>query len=74
MSLAVEQDLAGDLRRLGQQAQHRRRDRRLAATRLAGEAERLARFDLEVDAAHRRHVAALGPVGDVQIAQRQNAH
>ncbi len=74
--LAVEQDLALDERLFRQQPQHGTGNRGLAAARLAGQADGLARFDREVDAAHRRHRAEslTRPVGDAQVAQLEQAH
>ena len=70
--LAVEQDLAGDLRAGRQQPQQRERERRLAAAGLAGDAELLARVDAEVHAAEAaRAPPAYGhfEVSDVEKAQ-----
>ena len=69
--LAVEQDRAGDLRAARQQPQQRAGQRRLAAARLAGQAERLADAEVEVDAAHGGDGARARAVGDVQVADRE---
>ena len=66
--LAVQQDLPVDLRPRWQQAQDRVHDRRLAAPRLAGEAEDLALVDVEADAADGRHGPALRLVRDREVA------
>ena len=72
--LAVELELALDLRLLGMQPQDRAGDRRLAAAGFAGQTEHLALLDREVHAANRRDVAALGLVGDAQVFDGQDAH
>ena len=72
--LAVEHDLALDLRLSRQQAEHGGGDRRLAASRLARQPHRLTGVDDEVDAAHGRDVPALGAIGDVQVAKFEHAH
>src|ERR1022692_81795 len=72
--VALEHDLAADLGAAGQQPQYRRRDRRLAAAGLAGDAQRLAGVQGQADPAHGRHLAAGRPVGDAQVAQFQQAH
>ena len=67
--VAPEEDLAaGDDRRRPQDPHDRLRDRRLAAARLAGEAEDLAVGDGERDAVDRDGVAATGDVLHVQVA------
>lgn len=57
--LAVQQDLAGDLRPGGQQPQQRERERRLAAPGLTGDAELPARVDGEVHAPDRLRSAGV---------------
>ena len=69
--LALEQHLAGDLRAPGQEPQERAGERGLAAARLAREPERVARREVERDAAHRREPPRLGRVGHVQVAHGQ---
>ena len=69
--LALEQHLAGHLRPAGQQPQERRGEARLAAARLARQPERLARAELEVDAAHGLERPCVGRVGHVQVADRE---
>ncbi len=72
--LVAEQHRSFDQGLLRQQSQNRPGDRRLAAARLAGEADRLAALDREIDAAHRRHVAVFGTVGDAQVDQLEETH
>src|SRR3712207_8435241 len=42
--------------------------------RSTGQPDRLSWFDREVDAAHRRHVAAFRAVRDAQLAQLEHTH
>ena len=63
-----------DLRAGRQEAEDRVDHRRLAASRLAGEAEYLALGDLDVHAPHRGHASGGGVVRDVDVLQAQHAH
>jgi len=72
--LAVQEHLSGRRRSGRQQAKDRVDDRRLAASRLAGQAEDLARLDVERDAAHRRDGPSLGGVFHLEVANGKDAH
>ena len=66
-------DRPGELPQAGrEQLQDRERRRRLAAARLAGEAERLAALQLEGDAGDDLDVALAGAVADVQVVDAQD--
>src|SRR5512134_391481 len=69
--LPVEQHLAADHGAARQHAEERTGDRRLPATRLAGETERLAGGEIERDPAHRRNFSRFRAVRDVEISYRE---
>src|SRR5580658_1374178 len=66
--VALEQDLAAELRGPGQQAQQAERHRGLAAARLPGHAERLASLEREVDTAHGPNDLVAAAVGNREVA------
>ena len=69
MLLALVGDLAGVAGALREQAEHAAAERRLAAARLADQADGLAGHQVEADAVDGAHGAALVAVPDAQVAQ-----
>ena len=65
--LALEADAAGHPRSSRQQPQKAEGKCRFAASRLAGDANLLTRFDGQIDAAESRHLSGGAPVGDPEI-------
>src|SRR5262249_53329950 len=63
-----------DLGAGGVQAKDRAGDRRLAAARLARQAEHFAPVDRERHATHRGNIAPLRRVGDAEVFDVQDAH
>ena len=71
--LAIEADLAGHLRRLRQQAQHRTRQCGFATAGFAGDADGLAQRHGQRHIAHRGDRALPGLVGDADVVELQKA-